>query len=666
MDSISKMEAAGPAADEKSYLIPHFTKDLRTRQHQNHGGGNESDSDAGSSHGRGKFAGEAPDVTEMRKTTHNDPAVRNVDMGHLYGSTRMLRNSVIQHSHGLTGSIRRITDAMGGDGTGGDLSRSSSFASAARMIDQRQKATIVFLEKVKENFFEDAKSLTAGTIPQSVVLAIVIGCCCGTASWLYYAVLEFGLELFWETLPEKYFAPNVAEEYHWLWIPIVSSIMLTFVGLTVVIMGEPGDLPYTISRVHHFAYIPMDHVMPMVFASMFSIWAGGSLGPEAPLVAICGAVGGFISRRVFRQKYVNVIRKHTLMGMAGALAAFFGVPLGGSFFALEVCSRFGVEYFEHLVESIFCGEITLVVFRSLTGLHIAPIWDFTEESGRLMEIKPWEVLVGGLIGLMGALFSYFFSVFHQKNMAFCAWLNILDNSRAVYRAWLGGFFIILLGVLVPHTMFWGESEIQVVGNMYPASELPNIWPTTGATGFEMDSALNALILACAKMIAISFTVSGGLRGGYIFPLMTCGAALGRCIHFFFAPENVPVQICVLCMAAGINVAITRTSIASTLILAFLPGEPCAIPPILMASLCSLFATAYLVRLLPALMVRTFYLLQVLTSALTSLCASFLSHSSKLRLRGVTLTIVFSTRNISFLLIKCYPTTTMMRTKHWIL
>jgi H+/Cl- antiporter ClcA len=36
------------------------------------------------------------------------------------------------------------------------------------------------------------------------------------------------------------------------------------------------------------------------------------------------------------------------MGMAGALAAFFGCPLGGSLFALEVNSRFGVEYFEHV------------------------------------------------------------------------------------------------------------------------------------------------------------------------------------------------------------------------------------------------------------------------------------------------------------------------------
>ena len=41
-------------------------------------------------------------------------------------------------------------------------------------------------------------------------------------------------------------------------------------------------------------------------------------------------------------------------GMAGALAAFFGCPLGGSLFAMEVNSRFGIEYFEHTI-----GELRL-------------------------------------------------------------------------------------------------------------------------------------------------------------------------------------------------------------------------------------------------------------------------------------------------------------------
>ncbi len=68
----------------------------------------------------------------------------------------------------------------------------------------------------------------------------------------------------------------------------------------------------------------------MIADSQFTILDGASLGPKVPLVAICAATASFMSRRVFRQTNRNVVRKHTFMGMSGALEAFFGVPLGGS------------------------------------------------------------------------------------------------------------------------------------------------------------------------------------------------------------------------------------------------------------------------------------------------------------------------------------------------
>eukprot|EP00957_Ditylum_brightwellii_P145025 11045167-Ditylum_brightwellii.AAC.1 len=100
--------------------------------------------------------------------------------------------------------------------------------------------------------------------------------------------------------------------------------MALFVGISIKVFGEPGDLAFAISCVHKKGFVPVDHALPMLVAFLFSIVGGGSLGPEALLVAVCAALGGFVSRS-----------KHTLMGMAGALAAFFGCPLGGSLFALE-------------------------------------------------------------------------------------------------------------------------------------------------------------------------------------------------------------------------------------------------------------------------------------------------------------------------------------------
>jgi hypothetical protein len=140
-------------------------------------------------------------------------------------------------------------------------------------------------------------------------------------------------------------------------------------------------------------------------------------------------------------------------------------------------------------------------------------------------------------------------------------------------------------------MFWGEFEIQTIATMGPASNLPEIWPTSGLLGFEMDSFWTCLLVGVAKMVAISFTVAGGYRGGYIFPAFAAGCAFGRAIYFIC--PFIPVQLCCLCMAASLNVALTRTALATTLILAYLAGEQNAMSAILASALVSLFATGYM-------------------------------------------------------------------------
>lgn len=418
-------------------------------------------------------------------------------------------------------------------GTGDDLSFEETIENGLPTTDKHalQKNSRHLL-KTRGSFWEDAQSFHEGAIPQSVVLAVVVGIVCGTVAFVYYYVLELLLEVIWKTLPEKYVRDTWPEWAHVLWIPLVGFILCIGVGVSVVFLGDPGDLPYTIKCVHDKGYLEMSHVLPMVAASQFSILGGGSLGPEAPLVAVCAALGGFISRRIFKQTNRNVVRKHTLMGMAGALAAFFGCPLGGSLFALEVNSRFGVEYFEHIVESILCGEVCLIVFRSLARLPIEPIWIIS--LPHLSHTTPIEVLAGCALGLVGAVVAYCFAVLHWRVMDVFSKFDLLRDERAVYRGLAGGTVILGLGVMIPHTLFWGENEIQTIASLSPASTLPHVWPTSGAFGFEMDSTLTCFIVGLAKLVAISFTVAGGYRGGYIFPFF---AAVRLTASFNASPQH---------------------------------------------------------------------------------------------------------------------------------
>lgn len=238
---------------------------------------------------------------------------------------------------------------------------------------------------------------------------------------------------------------------------------------------------------------------------------------------------------------------------------------------------------------MFSGEICLVVFRSLANLPLEPIWEIT--TPKLEYADAILVVYGALLGLIGSFIAYLFAQMHFWVMAMYSNLDLLRNERAVYRALLGCVVIVILGMLVPQTMFWGEFEFQQISTMGSAKDLDHIWPTTGLIGFQMDSGWKAFLVGITKMIAISFTVSGGYRGGYIFPAMASGAAFGRALYSIC--PFIPVQICVLCLAGAINVAITRTSIATTLILVYLAGEQNAIAPVLASCLVALFTTGYM-------------------------------------------------------------------------
>jgi H+/Cl- antiporter ClcA len=281
--------------------------------------------------------------------------------------------------------------------------------------------------------------------------------------------------------------------------------------------------------------------------------------------------------------------------MSGALAAFFGCPLGGSLFALEVNSRFGIEYFEHTVEAVFCGEVCLAVFRALARLPIAPIWHLTDN--KLESADSIHICYGALLGLVGAATAALFTKFHFNTLNMFQRAGLLKEENAVSRALCGAVVIAFLGLVLPATLFWGEYEFQTIATGAPATTLPHVWPKTNGFPWgepregETDGPLLSLLVGLGKLIAISFSVCGGYRGGFIFPLFCSGAAFGRAIHFFL--PAIPLQLCVLCLAAALNVAVTRTCISTTLILAFLAGEPNAISAILAAALASLFATAYM-------------------------------------------------------------------------
>jgi len=282
------------------------------------------------------------------------------------------------------------------------------------------------------------------------------------------SILELLLDLFWEKLPEgliKAF-PGIPSSLYWLWIPVTGMMFASMVGISIYFLGFPGDLGYTVNCVHELGYVPMGHAPSMIVSSQASILAGGSLGPEAPLVAICASIAGWVSMVLFGVSGRKRLRAHTLSGMACALAAFFGVPLGGSLFALEINHRLGFEYYEHAVVAVASGSTCLVVFRWLAGLAIAPIWNVTPAGGgevgvgaevgaelaHLGDSSAELVVIGLAFGLLGAGVAWVFATVHAAIGRSVGRLGL--TGKDIPLSLIGGAFICFFAVLVPQSAFW--------------------------------------------------------------------------------------------------------------------------------------------------------------------------------------------------------------------
>ncbi|KAK9806589.1 hypothetical protein WJX73_005358 [Symbiochloris irregularis] len=472
-----------------------------------------------------------------------------------------------------------------------------------KKLDSATEALTTRVDRVKKavQSRRDAPSTLIGC-------AVFFGVLSGLVAYVYSAYFETMLWLMWEHIPLKLVQPRLenmhamydwfpaVQKVAWLYTLTISTVFGGLVGITQRYMGTPGDLPDTVSNVHKRGYIPIKQAPSMFICSSFSISAGGSLGPEAALLALCGATTSWVARKVFGFTG-HRLRNMTLLGMTAGLAAFFGVALGGSLFALEVLHRTGMQFFEVTTYAVCCGVVCLAVFRGLAQKPFGDVWIFKQS----LLIVDWRHIVyGALMGCIAAAVALYFMTTHKYVKRLFHKLGLHEHKAPVSCGFVGGFLVGLIGILLPPTMFWGEYEINTLADQ--SRPLPHIWPRGGIYGLDVfwgstDYPWWLCLLICfTKLLAISITVLSGFRGGFIFPTFFAGVAFGQAAwlgtrQIAFLKDLPPVLPC-MTIAAGLETAITRTPLSTTLILANLSGHTGVIVPCLASALTSLFLTLH--------------------------------------------------------------------------
>ncbi|MBD2514049.1 chloride channel protein [Nostoc sp. FACHB-973] len=381
-------------------------------------------------------------------------------------------------------------------------------------------------------------------ISRWVLRWVVVGTVCGLFASLYWIILEL--------------MTHQLEKFEGVSLLIVMPIAGLIVGLVIHFLGNPGEIAVIVDNIHfRGGRLDARKNPAMILASLVSIAAGGSAGPEAPLVQVTGSFGTWVGDRLRLEG--EDLRSTSLAAMAAGFTALFGAPLGGAMFALEILHhQHIVEYYEALMPAIVSSCASYLVFAFITHLGIAPTWHFPQYS--LENIDDFAVAI--LFGIIGAVAGWIFMVIFRG----CDRLLAMLPGPVYVRTTLAGLGLGSLAAFLPLTRYFGHEELESVLS----------------TNF---SVVFLLILALGKMASISITVTGGWRGGFIIPLFFTGACIGKAIAILIPGLN--PALAMICTMAAINAAVTRTPISTTLLLSKLTNFS-PLTPILFASLIGFF------------------------------------------------------------------------------
>ena len=230
-----------------------------------------------------------------------------------------------------------------------------------------------------------------------------------------------------------------------------------------------------------------------VASSWAAIASGMSIGREGPLIEFGGTIGAACGRRM--RVPLDGIRVLVAAGTAAGFAAAYNTPFSAVLFVLETIV--GVAAPLAMLPVIAATIMATVVTRTIVGA--GPIY-----GQRAFALGSFvDLLWCGALGLLAAIAA----------LAFKRALALIEDRferhplTQPFRATLGGALVGAIAIGLP----------EVAGNGYePLNTMLDQRMIVGSIA----------LLAVAKVIATSLSVSSGVPGGIFTPMLLVGAAVG--------------------------------------------------------------------------------------------------------------------------------------------
>ncbi|KAL7442620.1 hypothetical protein ACHAXM_011946 [Skeletonema potamos] len=456
---------------------------------------------------------------------------------------------------------------------------------------------------------DDATATSSTTQEETeapISITLIVGIASALVGYIYHKCLKIGFNLLWRQFPNSNLSKAIPSNRHILCMmtlggAVVATLSTLFFPTLfsaheyVHVLSKENDDDDDTNKMDKFPGVK--YIFPLLGLSLITSISGFSLGPEAPMVGAGSLVGVNLGRRYIKKKKesgdsrVNASKLEETMayvGAAGALTGAMNFPLAGPIFALECTSRraglagtAGKNWGAVMMAS-FAG---MAVVRGLLVPNAHVGGHFTHSAKAAIGVLHGRemVLVGLGMGVCGAVVG---TCFHKvvTFLKSVIWPKNKSSSKAVVigKKVLVAMLIGYISTLFPQTMFWGEPSMQcmVDGQCTPFSATPHGIPAAMQAAARVNpnqpfaSGWAALQVGLAKFSAITLATSAKFPGGVIFPLLSNGAPLGHALVSALGPllpttsSSLVAPMMIMSLMGALLTSITRTPLASVLILAF--------------------------------------------------------------------------------------------------
>lgn len=256
-----------------------------------------------------------------------------------------------------------------------------------------------------------------------------------------------------------------------------------------------------IEAVHkHSGKIDIAVIPVKLFATILTIFAGGSVGKEGPGAQIGAGVSSLLATQLRFSKEDR--KKLVICGISAGFATVFGTPIAGAIFGVEVLI-IGVILYDVLLPSFIAGFAAFATAQYL-GIEYS-YYDLHFYQNVTLDLTLiFKVMLGGL-------FFGIISYITVRSVAGMAKLIKKIPLSPMVIAFLGGVLLIVLALIFGQQYLGlGMGTIKEVLGPFPVMETNVPW-----------------YAFLAKTLFTSITLGVGGSGGIITPLFYIGATSGH-------------------------------------------------------------------------------------------------------------------------------------------